>query len=693
MALGPQEELDIRLNLQGSQAFIAETNAASASVSRLGAASEVAGRGMEHAGRRSFLMNQALFTLRRVAYGSTLALGAAGAGAIAWGIKFNATMEQNQVAFEYFTGSTTEATQELDKLYNLAALTPFEFPQLVDASRKFLAFGFSVDQTNAIMTTLGDTIAGLGLGAEGIDRAVLAIGQMHAAGRVLGGEIRQLTELGIPALQILQEQLGLTNDQIARIGELRIPADVAIAALVKGLNQRFQGMAEQQSKTFMGQISTLRDYTAQTLGTLTEALFKRLTGNLLPTAIKVMKATSEGFKAGGWDEAVRRVDAVVGAQGRLYDGWKKVSAAAHDFWIIFSKELWPALKDTAVLVGTILYPFLILLAKVMDIAAKHTTTFQIALTLLFYWLVLDRMATIALVVWEKRKAFWTAVNNLLTRTSTRLIKIQIFWMGLLAIATEFLTVLTKGYVRGAGGQFTSMTKVGKVALWLRTGFLRLIAPLSAVVAESWAFTASLLANPITWIVLAVIALIAALVTLYIKWDRFHRAVDRTYHFIRDHWIELAPLLAIVLGPLVIMAATAVKLWHALRDVYHWMKRLKNMSWKDLIPGVDWLGKIGGALNYLPGVGIATGIAGLFHQHGGMIPMGGMGFAGEAGMEMITVTPGGARITPMGAGRPLDIGAILSGAMGNLSSHSHLYLDGRQVAESTAKYNLATEARS
>lgn len=40
-----------------------------------------------------------------------------------------------------------------------------------------------------------------------------------------------------------------------------------------------------------------------------------------------------------------------------------------------------------------------------------------------------------------------------------------------------------------------------------------------IIASVWSFTAALLANPITWIVIAIIALIAALVALYLNWDK------------------------------------------------------------------------------------------------------------------------------------------------------------------------------
>lgn len=82
---------------------------------------------------------------------------------------------------------------------------------------------------------------------------------MKAKGRVQGDEILQLTEAGIPATKILQEQLGLTADQVANIGNQGIAADKAISALLTGMDKRFGGMMQAQSKTALGLISTIKD--------------------------------------------------------------------------------------------------------------------------------------------------------------------------------------------------------------------------------------------------------------------------------------------------------------------------------------------------------------------------------------------------------------------------------------------------
>ena len=62
-------------------------------------------------------------------------------------------------------------------MQEFAAKTPFEFSQVSQAAQKFIAFGFSAEQVIPTLTAVGDAAAGVGLGAEGINRITLALGR------------------------------------------------------------------------------------------------------------------------------------------------------------------------------------------------------------------------------------------------------------------------------------------------------------------------------------------------------------------------------------------------------------------------------------------------------------------------------------------------------------------------------------
>jgi tape measure domain-containing protein len=203
------------------------------------------------------------------------------------GLRFNATMESNELALERFTGGTRQARKYLDELYETAKRTPFEFADLTTASRRLMSFGLDADRTQRVLSATGDAIAAMGGGAEHIDRVTMALGQMQAKGRVSAEELLQLTEAGIPAYQILQEELDLTSEQVRNIGNEGIKADDAIAALTRGMEERFKGAAREQAKTAEGQISTLRDNVDQMLGAVTEGIFEAGRDEWLPAANEV----------------------------------------------------------------------------------------------------------------------------------------------------------------------------------------------------------------------------------------------------------------------------------------------------------------------------------------------------------------------------------------------------------------------
>lgn len=190
--------------------------------------------------------------------GALLGVGGAWAGVIK-PMQIAGDFEQTQMAFTTMLHSAQKANSFLAQAQDMANATPFEFPDLANSSKKLLAFGWNVKQILPDLKTIGDTASGLGLGAEGINEITLALGQMKAKGRVQGDELLQLTEAGVPATKILQEQLGLTAKQVANIGNEGIDADKAVRALLTGMNQRFGGMMQNQAKTALGLMSTLKD--------------------------------------------------------------------------------------------------------------------------------------------------------------------------------------------------------------------------------------------------------------------------------------------------------------------------------------------------------------------------------------------------------------------------------------------------
>jgi tape measure domain-containing protein len=175
-------------------------------------------------------------------------------------------MEQAQIGFTTMLGSGAKAKAFLSQLQKFAAATPFEFPELVQASQRLLAMGIHAKDVVPYMRAIGDAVAGLGGGPELIDQVTTAIGQMSAKGKIQSDELLQLTEAGIPALKILAASYGVSAGKMQdMITKGKVLSDDALPRLIKGLEtgtkttQGFGGMMAKQSQSMAGLWSTLKD--------------------------------------------------------------------------------------------------------------------------------------------------------------------------------------------------------------------------------------------------------------------------------------------------------------------------------------------------------------------------------------------------------------------------------------------------
>jgi tape measure domain-containing protein len=216
-------------------------------------------------------------SIERASKGAALAIGgiglAAAAGAVkagSFGLRIAASNEQAQISFTTMLGSARKASGFLTQLQAFAAKTPFEFPELQTAASSLISVGIRADKVIPIMTSLGNTTAGMGTGSEGIKRATVALQQMSAAGKISGEDLNQLRDAGIPVFDLLSAATGKTTKQIADMaakGKLgRKELDQLMKALETGKGlERFNGLMDKQSASLTGMVSTFKDTLGQGL--------------------------------------------------------------------------------------------------------------------------------------------------------------------------------------------------------------------------------------------------------------------------------------------------------------------------------------------------------------------------------------------------------------------------------------------
>src|SRR4051812_18574457 len=143
---------------------------------------------LDRAGRRTFLMNQAIFTLRRYSYMATLAITAMGVAIIKWGFDYNSQVQMATVSFQQFGLSVAQAHQEIDFLYNkIAAPSPFLFKDIALSARRLMAFGMNVKDTNTTILNMTNALTAFGItSGAALSKATVALGHMMLIGRATG---------------------------------------------------------------------------------------------------------------------------------------------------------------------------------------------------------------------------------------------------------------------------------------------------------------------------------------------------------------------------------------------------------------------------------------------------------------------------------------------------------------------------
>lgn len=104
---------------------------------------------------------------------------------------------------------------------------------------------------------------------------------------------------------------------------------------------------------------------------------------------------------------------------------------------------------------------------------------------------------------------------------------------LIALAVGGFLVVGGSLIAVISGVGLVVTKAISTFKMLKAGFLLAKGALTPLITSVWSFTSALLANPVTWIVIGIVALIAALVLLYNKCEWFRNAVNAIIDFFKE----------------------------------------------------------------------------------------------------------------------------------------------------------------
>lgn len=190
-----------------------------------------------------------------------LGIAATAAGGLGYAaLKAAGDMEQTTVAFSTMLGSGEKAQKFIQQLVQFAKTTPFTLTGLEDASKQLLAYGITQEKVIPDLTALGNIAAGVGM--DKLPNLIMAFGQVSAKTRLMGDDLRQFTEAGVPLLDVLAQQFHKTVPEIQDMitaGQIGFPAVEQALKSLSGEGGRFNNLMEKQSHTLEGMLSNLGD--------------------------------------------------------------------------------------------------------------------------------------------------------------------------------------------------------------------------------------------------------------------------------------------------------------------------------------------------------------------------------------------------------------------------------------------------
>lgn len=200
---------------------------------------------------------------------------------LSWSLVKSATQlgmeyEKSSVSFNVLTGSMEMGKRTLDDIYQLSITNSFTFRQMSQAAQMLLGLGVPADNDN--MVTVLSRLSDLATGDERkLQRLALAYGQVMAAGRLRGEELRQFTNVGVGVGDFAKAYGKPTAEFRADLEAGLVPASVVTKTLnqLTNVGGRFADLSAQVNRTVAGQWNQLTERVELFLARLGKGFFDK----------------------------------------------------------------------------------------------------------------------------------------------------------------------------------------------------------------------------------------------------------------------------------------------------------------------------------------------------------------------------------------------------------------------------------
>lgn len=174
-------------------------------------------------------------------------------------LKSAAKLETMQTAFRGILGSGEAASKMVSKLNDFTAKTPFQLEQVSKAAKQLLASGVEEEQITTRLKTLGDISSAANIPLTDMSSI---FSKIQNKGKAMTEEILQMSDRGIPIVEVLSEKFGVAKDEVFEMAsQSKISArdiDLAFKKMTSKGGFAHDAMIN-QSKTLSGVYSTMKD--------------------------------------------------------------------------------------------------------------------------------------------------------------------------------------------------------------------------------------------------------------------------------------------------------------------------------------------------------------------------------------------------------------------------------------------------
>lgn len=226
-------------------------------------------------------------------------------------VDYQKSMEYYTTSFTVMTGSADKASETVKKLADIGAKTPFDMPQLADATSLLMNYGFSADDAVDSMMMLGDISQG---SADKLDSISRAYGKMSSAQKVSLEDINMMIDAGFNPLQEISEHTGESMSSLYdRISKGKMSVDEITESMKRSTSEggKYFKSMDAQSQTLDGRLSTLSDTINSKLGEALQPILQKAADEWIPNITNAIDNMDI-------DSVVSVIDDIVSGVGDLF---------------------------------------------------------------------------------------------------------------------------------------------------------------------------------------------------------------------------------------------------------------------------------------------------------------------------------------------------------------------------------------